>query len=153
MIGNSTSQKIHRTTSRSLDSNILTQSWVLISEKRCMSFARLLYVWCTSDVRLMSVWCTSDVRLMYVWWTSDVRLMYVFVTLVCMPCIDSYVRTFIFLLVCWGHGTLYVAFFCYLGILSFYKGMSSALIRSFPANAALFLAYEASKQHLTKLTI
>ena len=34
MVGNSTRQKFHRTMSRSLDSDVLTQSWVLISEKR-----------------------------------------------------------------------------------------------------------------------
>lgn len=39
------------------------------------------------------------------------------------------------------------------GIGSFYKGLSTALIRSFPANAALFLAYEATKRHLERLAL
>ena len=37
------------------------------------------------------------------------------------------------------------------GIGSFYKGLSTALVRSFPANAALFLAYEATKRQLGRL--
>ena len=35
------------------------------------------------------------------------------------------------------------------GPAALYRGLAPALIRTFPANAALFLAYESTKQFLT----
>ncbi len=37
------------------------------------------------------------------------------------------------------------------GIAAFYRGVSPCLLRAFPAGAAMFLAYDCSKRHLTNL--